>query len=156
VAQIKLGATSSTGDAEGELAAVSDRQPAAAEIEQALSELTGEITQTPPIYSAIKINGQEAYKHARAGRTVEMPSRQVTVYQSQVLSYNYPILEAEFKVSSGTYIRTLAEDLGKILGTGAYLGGLVRTEVGPYRLDEALALDEIEAPAVAEQHLLSV
>jgi tRNA pseudouridine55 synthase len=155
VAQVRLGANSSTGDGEGELTAVSGQEPTREEVDAALSRLTGEITQTPPVYSAIKIGGQEAYKHARAGRSVEMPSRQVTVYESQLVSYAYPVLEVNTKVSSGTYIRTLAEDLGKVLNTGAYLSGLVRTEVGEYRLEKAVILDEADAAAV-EMHLLDL
>jgi tRNA pseudouridine55 synthase len=151
-AQITLGATSSTGDAEGDKTLVSDARPDQAAVEAALKQLTGEITQTPPIYSAIKIGGQEAYKHARAGRSVEMPSRQVTVYENRLEGYRYPVVELQAKVSSGTYIRTLAEDLGRLLGTGAYLSGLVRTEVGEYQLAEALVLDEANAAAVS-QHL---
>jgi tRNA pseudouridine55 synthase len=154
-AEIRLGVTSTTGDEEGEKTVVSDRVPAAAEVEQALVRLTGEITQVPSVYSAIKINGQEAYKRVRAGETVEMPSRQVTVYQNQLVRYEYPRVELETKVSSGTYIRTLAQDLGELLGTGAYLTGLVRTEVGDYQLNEAMVLDEAEAAAV-ELHLLDL
>jgi tRNA pseudouridine55 synthase len=149
IAQVTLGANSSTGDAEGQLEAVSGKKPELAEVERAVAQFTGEISQTPPVYSAIKINGQEAYKHARAGRVVEMPSRLITVYESRVLAYAYPVLELESHVSSGTYIRTLAQDIGGVLGTGAYLSGLVRTQVGSYRLEEALVLDEALASAVA-------
>jgi len=155
VAEITLGMTSSTGDGEGEKTPVSDRVPDTREVEAALVRLTGEITQTPPVYSAIKINGQEAYKHARAGRSVVMPSRQVTVYENRLVGYEYPVLELDSRVSSGTYIRTLAEDLGGLLGTGAYLSGLVRTEVGNYNLTEALPLDEVDA-AAAQQYMRSV
>jgi tRNA pseudouridine55 synthase len=156
VAQITLGANSTTGDNEGEKAPVSDQIPTIAEIEAALAKLTGEISQTPSVYSAIKINGKEAYKRARAGETVEMPSRQVTVYSIELIRYEYPVVELNASVSSGTYVRSLAEDLGSILGTGAYLSGLVRTEVGEYSLDTALVLDEIDALAVAEQHSLDI
>ena len=156
VAEVRLGANSSTGDEEGAKTPVSDRVPTSAELEMALGRLTGQITQTPPVYSAIKIGGQEAYKHARAGRSVEMPTRQVTVYENKLLRYEYPVLELEAKVSSGTYIRTLAEDLGGILGTGAYLDGLVRTEVGSYLLEEALVLDEVDGPSIAAEHLRDV
>ncbi len=155
LAMVTLGATSSTGDEEGDKTAVSDRVPTEAEIIASLSQLTGEITQTPPIYSAIKIGGQEAYKHARAGRMVQIPSRQVTVYSSELISYSYPLITLNSKVSSGTYIRTLAEDLGKLLGTGAYLSGLVRTEVGNYHLNEAVELDGLTAEA-AQNALLPV
>jgi tRNA pseudouridine55 synthase len=154
-AHITLGATSSTGDGEGDKTPVSDRRPSRAEVETALSQLTGEISQVPPVYSAIKIGGQEAYKHARAGRAVEMPSRQVTIHTNELTSYDYPVIELNTRVSSGTYIRTLAEDLGQLLGAGAYLSGLVRTEVGQYQLEEAVVLDEADI-AMVEQHLIEL
>lgn len=143
-AELTLGANSTTGDAEGDKLSVSDRVPTKAEVIVALDQFRGEIIQTPSIYSAIKINGQEAYKHARAGRSVKMPSRQVTVYELELLSYDYPNIKLEAKVSSGTYIRSLAEDLGAALETGAYLSGLVRTEVGEYKLSNAIQLDKCD------------
>lgn len=155
VAQITLGANSSTGDNEGDKTPISDIKPTEHEIEAALEQLTGEITQTPSVYSAIKIDGKEAYKRARAGEVVEMPSRKVTVYENVIINYEYPVLELNSKVSSGTYIRTLAEDLGKLLGTGAYLSGLVRTEVGEYSLKDAVVLEEADA-AMTEQHLRDI
>lgn len=155
VAQIRLGANSSTGDAEGELTVVSDRVPSRDEVEAALERLTGRIRQVPPVYSAIKIGGQEAYKRVRAGETVEMPSREVTVYENLLLEYDYPVVRLESKVSSGTYIRTLAQDLGELLGTGAHLTGLVRTEVGTYRLEAALEL-EGATPSQIEQGLITL
>jgi tRNA pseudouridine55 synthase len=154
-AQITLGANSSTGDREGQLTPVSDRQPTEAEVQAVLERLTGEISQIPPAYSAIKINGQEAYKRVRKGETVVMPARQVTVYESRLVRYEYPVVEVSTKVSSGTYVRTLAEDVGRALGTGAYLSGLVRTEVGQWRLDEAIKLDEATSESV-RQSLRSV
>jgi tRNA pseudouridine55 synthase len=151
VAQITLGSNSTTGDGEGEKTAVSGRVPTRGEIEAALAALTGEITQVPSMYSAIKINGKEAYKRARAGETVEMPGRQVTIYENELIRYDYPIIELSSKVSSGTYIRTLAEDLGGILATGGYLSGLVRTEVGEYLLNEAVVLEEADAALVSQK-----
>ena len=150
-AEVQLGATSSTGDREGNLTAVSDRVPSRDEAEAALAQLTGEISQTPPVYSAIKIDGREAYKRARAGETVVMSSRQVTVYENRLVQYEYPMVGINARVSSGTYIRTLAEDVGKILGTGAHLSGLVRTEVGEYRLGDAVELDVADAETVAKK-----
>jgi tRNA pseudouridine55 synthase len=155
VAQIRLGANSTTGDDEGDKTAVSDRQPTEAEVEAVVRELTGEITQIPSAYSAIKIRGQEAYKRVRAGEQVEMPSRQVTVHEHTLITYSYPVVELEAHVSSGTYIRTLAEDLGRRLGTGAYLTGLVRTECGPYSLQDAVVLEEADA-AMVGQHLRDI
>jgi tRNA pseudouridine55 synthase len=153
VAEIRLGANSTTGDNEGEKLAVSERVPAQEEIEAAIEGLSGEIIQVPSMYSAIKIRGQEAYKRARAGEQVEMPSRQVTVHEHRLIAYAYPTIETEAHVSSGTYIRTLAEDLGRVLGTGAYLTGLVRTKCGDYSLERAIALDEADV-ATIQQHLL--
>jgi tRNA pseudouridine55 synthase len=155
VADVQLGAVSSTGDEEGEKTLVSDRVPATAELEGALKRLTGEITQVPSAYSAIKIGGKEAYKRMRAGEVVEMPSRQVTVYANELVSYDYPRAVIRAHVSSGTYIRTLAQDLGELLGTGAYLSGLMRMRVGEYDLAEAVSLDEADA-AVVEMRLLDI
>jgi tRNA pseudouridine55 synthase len=143
-AELTLGANSTTGDAEGDKLPVSDIKPSKEDVLDALAQFRGEITQIPSIYSAIKINGQEAYKHARAGRSVEMPSRQVTVYELELISYDYPIVKLEAKVSSGTYIRSLAEDLGAALKTGAYLSRLVRTEVGEYKLADAIQLEDCD------------
>ena len=155
VAQLTLGATSTTGDNEGDKIPVSGHVPEPTEVAAVVDQFVGDITQTPPVYSAIKINGQEAYKHARAGRSVDMPTRQVSIYEAELLRYDYPIVELSAYVSSGTYIRTLAQDIGAALGTGAYLSGLVRTTVGPYVLAEALVLEEVDA-AAAEAHLRTV
>lgn len=133
-ATIHLGATSTTGDSEGEVTHVSDTQPTLEEIQHVLQQFTGEITQTPPAYSAIKVNGQRAYKLARQGKEVVIPSRQVTIYSIELLDYQYPVLTIRAHVSSGTYIRTLAADIGKQLGTGAYCEALRRTAVGEYSL----------------------
>lgn len=141
-ATIELGKTSSTGDPEGELTAVSDRIPTREEIDQVVASFTGQITQRPPIYSAIKINGQRAYKLARKGETVEMPERQVTVYRSEVIEYNYPDVKIRTYVSSGTYIRTLAEDIGTALGTGAYCRELRRTMIDEWSVADAVQLPE--------------
>lgn len=133
-AVICLGSTSNTGDSEGELTSVSDHQPTRSEIEHALSVFVGIIEQTPPAYSAIKINGQRAYKLARAGKEVAMPSRQVTIHSLELREYSYPHISVRCEVSSGTYIRSLAEDIGTQLGVGAYCQELRRTTIGDYSL----------------------
>ncbi len=143
-ATIKLGQTSTTGDPEGEISDVSDMKPSPEDVEKALIQFVGEITQVPPMHSAIKINGQRAYKLARAGKTVEMPSRQVTIYALDLIDYTYPDLTIRVHVSSGTYIRTLAEDIGKVLGTGAYCTQLRRTKIGDYVIDEAKYISELK------------
>ena len=141
VAQIELGKNSTTGDREGELTGVSNREPKPDEIERTLDLFKGEIEQTPSKYSAIKINGQEAYKRARRGEEVVMPSRKVVVHDISLITYEYPYVTISADVSSGTYIRSLAEDIGKKLGTGAYLSDLERTKVGQYMVEDAAALD---------------
>lgn len=141
-ATFTLGQVSSTGDPEGELTTVSDRQPSREEVETALAQFVGTIQQQPPVFSAIKINGQRAYKLARKGEAVEMPLRTVTVYRAEVVSYAYPELVIRTFVSSGTYIRSLALDLGTALGTGAYCSALRRTQVGEYRIEDAETLPQ--------------
>jgi len=136
-ATIRLGMTSTTGDPEGEIIKFSDTQPTRDKIVGALHKFTSQITQTPPIYSAIKIDGQRAYKLARKGELPKIPPRQVTIYSMEILNYNYPTLKIRAHVSSGTYIRTLAEDIGKELGTGAYTTELRRTKVGDFDVKDA-------------------
>lgn len=138
-----LGRTSSTGDPEGEITKVSDREPTKEEIETLLSKFTGKIQQRPPIFSAIKVNGQRAYKLARKGEEVEMPSRVVMIHSLDLLDYTYPEVKIRTHVSSGTYIRTLGEDIGKELGTGAYCTQLRRTSVAEYRIEDALSLKDL-------------
>lgn len=142
-AQIVLGQTSSTGDPEGELTAVSDRRPTEAEIGAVLERFTGEIQQTPPVFSAIKIDGQRAYKLARQGKEVNMPSRNVTIYSLELISYEYPHMNIRTHVSSGTYIRTLAQDIGEALGTGAYCRELRRTKIAEYDIADAKTLADL-------------
>jgi tRNA pseudouridine55 synthase len=140
-ATIRLGQTSTTGDPEGEITDVSTTQPSQEAVEAALQQFTGEITQRPPIYSAIKINGERAYKLARKGVAVEIPERTVTVFRLELVDYSYPDLKIRTHVSSGTYIRTLAEDIGKVLETGAYCRELRRTRVGDADIADSQRLD---------------
>jgi tRNA pseudouridine55 synthase len=141
-ATFHLGQTSTTGDPEGEKTKVSNRQPTPDEINQALGKFTGTITQVPPIFSAIKIGGQRAYKLARTNKTIDLPARQVNVYYIKLLDYTYPDLTIEAKVSSGTYIRSLGVDIGTELGTGALTSKLRRLQVGEYDLKQAVSLDD--------------
>ena len=142
LADLKLGFKSSTGDPEGEIEKVDDRVPDAKEIEDILQAFIGEIEQIPPKYSAIKINGQRAYKLARKGVDFEVPMRKIRIYNIEVLKYEYPRLAIRCQVSSGTYIRTLAEDIGLKLGVGAYLTALRRTKIGEYSVDKACTLKD--------------
>jgi tRNA pseudouridine55 synthase len=142
-AEITLGAISTTGDKEGEITKVSDIQPSKLSIEAVLSRFEGEILQKPHKYSAVKIDGQRAYKAARAGKTVEIEPREVTIYGITDVEYEYPLLRFTAKVSSGTYIRSLAEDIGDVLGTGAYLSALRRTQVGSFEVENGLKIEDL-------------
>ena len=161
-ATLKLGFISTTGDPEGQIqqfsveglsevttenegfgpvtTGASDPSPKRKSVEFVLNSLVGKITQTPPKFSAIKINGERAYKLARKGQDFEIPSREVEIYDIKILKYNYPTLKIRCHVSSGTYIRTLAEDIGKKLGTGAYLTALRRTKIANYDVKDASSI----------------
>ena len=141
-ATIHLGATSTTGDPEGEVAKVSDKVPTLEEIQAVLPQFTGEIQQRPPVYSAIKINGRRAYDLARKGEEVDMPLRTVTIHSLELIDYTYPDIRIRTHVGSGTYIRTLAEDIGIALGTGAYCAQLRRTRVGEWDVADAYAIEK--------------
>ena len=114
--------------------------PSLTQIQTVLAQFTGEIKQRPPIFSAIKVNGQRAYKLARDGKEVEIPKRTVQIYALDLLSYNYPELVIRAHVSSGTYIRSLAVDIGAALGTGAYCRQLRRTRIADYDVAAAQQL----------------
>ena len=121
-----------------------DRQPSYSDIEKILPDFLGSIKQTVPIFSAVKINGKRAYQLARQGQKVEMPTREIEIYELEVLSYHFPELIIRTHVSSGTYIRTLGEDLGQALGVGAYLTTLRRTKVGNFDLNNAKSLTDFD------------
>lgn len=139
-ATVRLGQTSTTGDPEGQVSDVSSVQPNQSQVETALRGFVGEITQRPPIYSAIKVGGKRAYDLARAGKAVEIPERKVTVHSLELMDYTYPDIKIRAHVSSGTYIRTLAEDIGKVLETGAYCTQLRRTKVADWDVANAQTL----------------
>ena len=137
-ATLRLGYVSTTGDPEGEITETNPREyyPRFEKIASVISQFTGRITQTPPRFSAIKIDGQRAYKLARKGQDFTLPSREVTSYRIDLLDYHYPELSLRVHCSSGTYIRTLAEDIGKALGTGAYCAALRRTRIGDFDITD--------------------
>lgn len=138
-----LGYTSTTGDGEGEILEISDFKPTNDQVTLALNQFIGNITQIPPIYSAVKVNGQRAYKLARQGQNPELKPREVNIEYINNISYNFPKITFCCKVSSGTYIRSLVEDIGKNLGTGAYMTSLCRSKIGNYKLENAIELDKI-------------
>ena len=142
LATIRLGQASTTDDPEGEISPVEAKVPTAEQIEASLAQFKGQIWQRPPIYSAIKIDGQRAYKRARSGEVIEMPLRQINVYDLELVSYNYPDLIIKTHVSSGTYIRTLARDIGASLDSAAYCQQLRRLSVGEYEIAAARQLSD--------------
>lgn len=165
IATLRLGVVSTTGDPEGEKLILASslsladarsvvdltderfrdkiperivrEKPNKEAVEKCVEKFVGENLQRVPAFSAVKINGQRAYKLAREGKEVEMPVRKVKIYELEILKYEWPELVIRCKVSSGTYIRALAEDIGKALGTGAYLTALRRTKVGEYEVEDA-------------------
>ncbi|MDR8415152.1 tRNA pseudouridine(55) synthase TruB [Nonomuraea sp. 3-1Str] len=152
-ATMRLGVTTNTDDAEGEVTATASAAAVTpAEVHKGVAALTGEIMQIPPQVSAIKVDGQRAYKRARAGEEVELAARPVTVYGFEVLDVrahdDVVDVDAVVTCSSGTYIRALARDLGSGLGVGGHLTRLRRTRVGPYDLSMARTLDELAQECV--------
>lgn len=142
---MRLGEVSSTGDPEGEITTVNSKKPTLKELQATVSKFTGLIEQVPPAYSAIKVNGQRAYKLARAGQEVKIEPRQVTVNRLEIANYDYPEIHLLADVSSGTYIRTLVEDIGRALGTGAYTSALRRTKVGQFNIVDAQPVHKLIA-----------
>ncbi len=144
IAEVKLGVESATDDEEGEktifdVAHIPDKEI----IEKVLASFIGTISQTPPPYSAIKIDGKEAYKYMRADKEVEMKPREVIIKEIELLNYEWPILSLRVVTGPGVYIRSLARDIGRALQTGGYLTGLVRTRVGDFALENAIAFGEL-------------
>lgn len=147
-ATIELGKTSTTGDVEGEISEYDLGNhkkyiPEISQVQSVVESFQGRIRQRVPAYSAVKINGRRAYELARKGTKVEMPEREVTIYEIAVVDYKWPYLKIDCKVSSGTYIRALGEDIGKALGVGGYLTELRRTEIGDFSVKEAVKLEDL-------------
>lgn len=145
---MRLGQTSTTGDDEGEKTAVSKHEPTREDINRVLAQFVGPQMQTPPAFSAVKINGQRAYKLAREGKAPGLKPRPVRIDSIHLNSYTYPDVHFTASVSSGTYIRSLVEDIGKALSTGAYMAGLRRTKVGKYDIVEAVLPVDLSAEAI--------
>lgn len=147
---MKLGETSTTGDDEGEKTNVSGKIPSEEELKVACEKFVGEIMQTPPAFSAMKINGQRAYKLAREGKEVKLEPRKVTIYSLEIKDYKYPYVKFTTNVSSGTYIRSLVEDIGEKLGIGAYMSDLCRTRVGASNITDAIGIEQTELAKLSE------
>jgi tRNA pseudouridine55 synthase len=143
-ATIRFGVETTTYDAEGEMVREAPVALRREEIEAALPEFLGEQEQIPPVYSAIKRDGKPLYALARAGENVQSEPRRVRIDALNIASWNAPDLTLDVECGKGTYIRSLAFDLGRRLGPGAYLAGLVRTRSGPFTLDQSVTLEELE------------
>jgi tRNA pseudouridine55 synthase len=143
-----LGRTSSTGDEEGDKTDISAREPSESEIRAVLQQFIGDQMQVPPAFSAVKINGQRAYKLARNGQAPELAARPVHIERIEFTSYEYPFVRFTTDVSSGTYIRSLVEDVGKELKVGAYMSGLRRTRVGQFDIAGALSPEDLTPEAL--------
>ena len=143
-ATMQLGVTTNTADAEGEVLETKPVNVTSADIEAALPHFRGVIQQVPPMYSALKKDGQPLYKLARAGITIDRPARTVTINQLELLSHDGDQARILVSCTKGTYIRSLVEDIGAVLGCGAHVAQLRRTEAGPFDLTHAVTLEELE------------
>ncbi|WP_316365433.1 tRNA pseudouridine(55) synthase TruB [Candidatus Thiodiazotropha sp. CDECU1] len=142
--RVKLGETRTTADAEGEVLEQADPSGVTETmLRDTLTDFLGEQQQLPPMYSAIKHQGERLYKLARKGLEVEREPRAINIHALQLLDFSLPEFEMDVHCSKGTYVRTLAEDIGKQLGCGAYVSGLRRTGVGPYDDQSMVTLDEV-------------
>jgi tRNA pseudouridine55 synthase len=142
--QIYLGVDTTTYDREGEPGErYAGELPSREEVAKALAHFEGEIRQVPPPYSAVKRGGEAAYVRARRGEEVELEARTVTLYRVALLRYEAPVLEVEVHCTAGTYLRSLAHDLGKLLGTGGHLHELIRLKSGPFTIEQSVKLDDL-------------
>ena len=150
-ATVDLSAFTASDDAEMPREVVSvDRQPTVEEVDAALAKQTGLIEQVPPNFSAVHVDGKRAYKAARQGEPVELKARTVRVDAIERLAYDWPRLELRIACGKGTYIRSIARDLGKLLGTGGHLTALRRTAVGGYTVDQAFSVEALEGGLTQE------
>ena len=161
IATIKLGEKTSTGDSEGEILEqknVDDSILNEAFVKSTLKTFEGTITQIPPIYSAIKVNGKKLYEYARKGQSIEIPNRNIKIYKINLLSVSKQDKEIIFRVhcSKGTYIRTLCEDIAKELGTVGFMKELQRIKVGDFSIENSLTISELENKAKVDNNFITI
>ncbi|HCC03314.1 MAG TPA: tRNA pseudouridine(55) synthase TruB [Clostridiales bacterium] len=161
IATIKLGEKTSTGDSEGEILEqknVDDTILDEAFVKSTLKKFEGKITQIPPIYSAIKVNGKKLYEYARKGQSIEIPSRNIEIYNIELVSISKLEKEIIFKVhcSKGTYIRTLCEDIAKELGTVGFMKELQRIKVGGFSIENSLTISELENKEKVDNNFITI
>jgi tRNA pseudouridine55 synthase len=148
-----LGKTTESFDLEKEVVDVADpSQLTLEDVKKAAAQLTGDILQVPPMHSAIKVDGKRVYESARKGQEVVMEARPVSVTTFEITDFNNPVVHFRIVCSKGTYIRSLARDLGNILGVGAYMASLIRTRIGDFRLENAISVSEAVDLIKSRQH----
>ena len=157
IATVNFGKSTNTYDIEGEIVASHGKIVTEKEILQSLENFKGEILQTPPAFSAIKVKGKKLYEYARAGLDVEIKPRRVYINKIELLDFDEEKQIAQILVacSKGTYIRSIANDLGEITGAGAYLSKLVRTKAGKFMVDKSVALDDLNSAEAVEKNLIN-
>jgi tRNA pseudouridine55 synthase len=153
-AVVKLGQTTTTGDSEGEVLSTQPVNVSLQQMKKVLQSLVGTISQVPPMYSALKHQGKALYTYAREGVEIERKPREITIYQLELDEFRGDELTITVSCSKGTYIRVLAEDIGRALGCGAYMSALRRTVIGPFKLDRAVTLPQLETLDLAGRDAL--
>jgi len=153
-ATLRLGQRTSTGDREGEIVEEHPVNVDLAAIEAAIAQFTGEIDQQPPMHSALKHQGRALYEYARDGIEIDRPTRRISIHTIDIVDWQSPTLVIDVRCSKGTYIRTLAEDIGRVLGCGAHLSALRRTGSGPLQLEAAITIEALEALGESERQAL--
>ena len=157
IGTIQLGQSTTTYDIEGDVVKTSDKRVSAYELEKAIERFQGKILQTPPIYSALKVNGKKLYEYARAGEAIDIQPREVEIKEIRLLSFDeeMKVLELYIECSKGTYIRSIANDLGEALGTYGFLAKLARVKAGDFSAEGAVKLEDLKTIQDVEVNLLS-
>ena len=150
-ATLRFGVTTATGDTEGQILSTNEVNVTATALEKVLQRFKGDIQQVPPMYSALKHQGKALYEYARAGVEIERPARSVKIYSITLENLTGEVADITVSCSKGTYIRTLAEDIGRELGCGAHLTQLRRLETGGFRVEHALTVEQLEAMTLEQR-----
>ena len=156
IGTIQFGSSTTTYDTEGEVVKTSDKIVTQGDVEESLKFFRGEIEQLPPIYSAIKLNGKKLYEYARAGQEVKLEPRKVTIFELELVNFNQATQQAEIRIvcSKGTYIRSIANDLGEKLGALGHLIKLVRIKAGDFYVDNSIKLEDLNSPEIVTKKLI--
>lgn len=156
LAFVQFGKATDSYDIEGNVIFQSDKKVAKEDVEQALKKFEGDIEQLPPIYSAIKVNGKKLYEYAREGKSVEIKPRKVTIYKIELKNFDYDnqVAQVYVECSKGTYIRSIANDLGQVLGCGGYLTRLIRTKAGKFLLENSKKMEYFSSKEIVENNLI--